>query len=179
MTKQYRDYVWKEGIPYGIDPVDQNAEVSYKIPMDPYRKRIAIEKYISAVFIATLYDSAFLDFRHLKPAEQTAWQKLIVEENSEQVISAIRNQDDRLILIETYRFENNYCRECHTKSPHGISISHQKMFYTALNDKFNGVVLFDNNDHPVMRKSYQCDENTGEFTLLLKEEWDMQKKVDE
>ena len=115
MTKLYRDYVWREGIPYGIDPIEKDAAISYKIPMDPYRKRIAIEKYIHGIFVGVIYDSAFLDFRHLKLAEQTAWQKQIVEENNEQIISTIRNQDDRLVFIETYHFENHYCRECHTE----------------------------------------------------------------
>jgi len=173
MSKYYRDYVWKEGIPYGIDPLPENAEMSYKIAMDPYRKRISIEKYKKGNFSEIVYDSALLDFRHLKSAEQTAWQKVIYDEKPDQIISHIRNQDDRLVFIETYRFEKDFCKECFAKSPHNVPISHQKMYYTSLQDAFNGVVLFDNNNHPVMFKEYQVDEGTGEFTELLEEQWDM------
>lgn len=174
MTKHYRDYVWKEGIPYGIEVVTENADLSYKIVMDPYRKRIGIEKYMShGRFAELIYDSAFLDFRHLKPAQQLAWQKTILEETPSMVISAIRNQDDRLVLLETYTFEGGYCRQCIARAPHGVCLSRQQMYYTALHDPFNGVVLFDSNEHPVMFKRYASDEASGEFTDLLEEQWDM------
>src|SRR5438105_2699280 len=74
-------------------------EVSYKIIADPYYKRISIEKYIQGSFNSLLYDSAIFDFRHLKPAEQNAWQKTTVNDEEAKVICHIRNQDDRLILI--------------------------------------------------------------------------------
>ena len=45
MSKHYRDYIWKSGIPYGINTVDVTDTLSYKIPMDPYRKRIAVEEW--------------------------------------------------------------------------------------------------------------------------------------
>lgn len=175
MIKHYRNYFWKEAIPYGFQMVTENAELSYKIVMDPYRKRISIEKYLQGKFTDLIYDSALLDFRHLKPAQQLAWHKTIVEEAPTKVISAIRNQDDRLVLLETYTFDGRFCKQCMARSPHGICISRQQIYYTALNDSFNGVVLYDSNDHPVMFKRYACDVATGDFTNLLEEQWDMSK----
>ncbi|MGZ3633348.1 MAG: hypothetical protein ACXU9U_04950 [Parachlamydiaceae bacterium] len=46
MSKYYRDYIWKEGIPYGIEAIESFETITYKIAMDPYRKRIAIEKMV-------------------------------------------------------------------------------------------------------------------------------------
>lgn len=175
MIKYYRNYFWKEAIPYGFQMVTENAELSYKIVMDPYRKRISIEKYLRGKFAELIYDSAHLDFRHLKPAQQLAWHKIVVEETPTKVVSAIRNQDDRLVLIETYTFEESFCRQCIARSPQGNFISRQQIYYTALNDSFNGVVLYDSNEHSVMFKRYACDEATGEFTDLLEEQWDMSK----
>jgi hypothetical protein len=177
MSKYFSDYVWKDGIPYGIAPLDDvsiSHSKSYRILMDPYRKRIAVEKYESGDFHSVIYDSAFFNFRHLKPAEQVAWSKTIIKETADQVVSMIRNQDDRIIVIETYRFQDHLCRECSSTSPHGIPISMQKMFYTKLHDPFNGVILSDNNNHPVMFKRYAHDEDTGEFTELIEEQWNMQ-----
>lgn len=177
MSKYYRDYVWKEGIPYGINALNDDKGPAYKIAMDPYRKRIAIECYEEKQFKAVIYDSALLDFRHLKPAEQTAWQKVMLSESDEKVVSAIYNQDDRLVLIETYHFEGTFCRSCHTTSGHGIALSEQKIFYKNLGDPFNGVVLYDVNSHPVMFKHYENDDS-GEFTELVEEVWDGNKILD-
>jgi ribosomal protein L40E len=172
MSKYYRDYIWKEGIPYGIEAIESSEAIAYKIAMDPYRKRIAIEKYVSGNFACMIYDSAFLDFRHLKPAEQTAWQKIILAETEKETIAAIYNQDDRLILTENYHFENQLCRRCISRSGHGIAVCHQEMYYTSLGDPFNGVILFDTNAHPVVFKSYAIDEVSGEFGELIQEVWD-------
>src|ERR1700761_6362264 len=117
--KCYRDYVWMGGIPYGIEAIGAESSLCYKIPMDPYRKRISIEKYSYGKFQGVVYDSYLFDFRHLKAAEQLAWQKVIVDVGDENQVSLIRNQDDRLILQETYLFENNLCRQCRATSPHG------------------------------------------------------------
>lgn len=171
MSKYYSDYVWKEGIPCGINALNDYSGKAYKIAMDPYRKRIAIECYEDKQFKAIIYDSGLLDFRHLKPAEQTAWQKITLSENSEKIISAIYNQDDRLILIETYHFEGKLCRRCISTSGHGIVLSEQKIFYRNLGDPFNGVILYDTNQHPVILKQYELDEQ-GEFTDLIEEVWD-------
>lgn len=177
MSKYYNDYVWKDGIPYGINALNDHTGMAYKIAMDPYRKRIAIESYENKQFRAVIYDSGLLDFRHLKPAEQTAWQKVTLSESNEKVIAAIYNQDDRLILIETYHFEDRFCRCCISTSGHGIILAEQKIFYKNLGDPFNGVILYDTNQHPVMFKQYENDD-LGEFTDLLEEIWDGKKIVD-
>ena len=170
MIKHYLDYAWKGGIPYGIEPVDPLSTESYKIIIDPYRKRISIEKYSNNRFTEIIYDSALFDFRHLKSPENASWQKIVIKETDEVVECFIRNQDDRILFFESYSFEQGLCRECTARSVHGYPISRQRMFYKAFRDPFNGVVLFDSNNHPVMYKHYEVDE-TGEFSLLLKEEW--------
>lgn len=173
MTKYYRDYLWKNGLPYGIQAcVDGNTSgTSYKIASDPYHKRVSIEKYRDGVFSSIVYDSALFDFRHLKLGEQLAWQKTPVSETENTAICHIRNQDDRLVLIEEYHFKQELCRECRAFSPIGHLLSVQKITYKLFNDPFNGVTLYDSNHHPVMSKQYEFDENTREFSQLLKEEW--------
>ena len=171
MTKFYTSYFWKEGIPYGIKEVDEKATSSYKIVMDPYRKHIVIEEYSKGRFVRPIYDSALLDFRKLKPREQYAWQKTTVEDTPEKTVSLIRNQDDCVVLIETYTFERGLCRACRVASPHGYPLSIQQMSYKCLGDPFNGVVLRDVNDQVVMYKYYEADTTTGEFTSLITEEW--------
>ena len=176
MNKNFKDYFWKEGIPYGINPAEESELLSlrtYKIVMDPYRKHISIESYQNGKFSSIVYDSTLLDFRHLKLAAHPAWHKTIFNENENRASCLIRNQDDRLLFQETYTFHQNLCRECKVTSIHGIALSIQQMYYQAFGDHFNGVVLFDVNDHPVMLKQYEVDDKTGEFTTLLKEEWNM------
>ena len=168
MAEKFLDYIWKNGKPKGIQS-NADGDVAYKIVADPYFKRISIEKYQGDCLVGVIYDSALLDFRHLKPAEQNAWQKMVVSEEGNRMISHIRNQDDRLILIEEYRFENQICRGCSTRSSHGVLISEQKIFYEHLGDSFNGVVLFDSNRHIVMYKRYTLDPITQAFTDLLEE----------
>lgn len=177
LTHHYQDYFWKEGIPYGIraaaDP--QNSEdPTYKIVMDPYRKHISIEKYWQLEFQGIIYDSCLLNFRHLKNDETRAWQKTTILESLEKTICHLRDQDDRLVFQETYLFDNHLCRECRVDSPHGISLSIQRMYYKTLNDSFNGLILFDQNAHPVIFKHYEWDEQTQEFTDLIEANWNMQ-----
>lgn len=176
MSKLYRDYFWKDAVPVGqgsLPEKTESDETAYKIVMDPYRKRIAIEMYSGGHFKDLIYDSAIFDFRHLKPEEQTAWQKVKLQETENRVECLIRNQDDRIVAREVYRFENRLCRECQAFSPHGFPISTQLMYYTSLGDAFNGVILFDQNDHPVVSKRYALDEQTSDFTELLEESWNM------
>lgn len=175
MSQHYTDYVWKQGLPYGINTASSTENITYKIVSDPYHKRNSIERYVDGNFKDVVYDSALFDFRQLKLGEQLSWQKTSVAETENTAICHIRNQDDRLVLIEKYTFIKDRCKECHAFSPQGIPISVQKIYYTALNDPFNGVVLFDANDHPVMLKKYKIDEASGEFSDLLEEEWDGQK----
>ena len=176
MTKYHRDYIWKNGLPYGINPLDESAilktQIAYKIVSDPYHKRNSIEVYQMGGFSKIIYDSALFDFRQLKLGEQIAWQKTVVLDNPSKTICHIRNQDDRLLLVEEYFFEAERCRECQTFSPQGILISIQKMKYEALNDPYNGVILFDANHHPLMLKKYAIDEKTELSSNLLLELWE-------
>lgn len=174
MTRHYKDYTWKGGLPYGVGPYEESENapaISYKIASDPYHKRVSIEKYEHGKFSGILYDSALFDFRQLKQGEQLAWQKSLITENLDSATSHIRNQDDRLILIEVYRFEGDRCRECKAYSPLGNLISIQKISYKDLNDPFNGVTLFDSHEHQVMSKHYEWDDASKQFSTLLKEEW--------
>ncbi len=180
MSKHYQDYFWKNGSPYGISSFKPGESeivgATYKIVSDPYHKRISIEKYHNGEFTQVVYDSALFDFRHLQPVHQATWQKTAVSESEQLSICHIRNQDDRLILIEEYRFDNGLCRECRASSPQGILLSVQKIYYESLNDPFNGVILFDSNDHQVLKKRYQFDTETQQFTDLLEEQWDIQRQ---
>lgn len=172
MSKFFKDYVWKDGIPYGIQPTNENLSGnSYKIVMDPYRKRISIENYLDGLFSHIVYDSYLLNFRHLNPASQTAWQKELLPSGA----ALIRDQDDRIVFKETYVFEGDLCRECHVTSPHGVQLSIHKMYYKKFDDAFDGVILYDKNDRPVMQKTYAIDPESGQFTELLSEDWNLNK----
>jgi len=163
----YLNYVWRHGIPYGKGSTDPQVPRSYLIAMDPYRKRISVEEYLKGEFHRIVYDSALIDFRHLRSEEQAAWQK--VEHDS---FAWVRNQDHRLMWKEKYQFEKHLCRSCDVISPHGLSLASQKMTYQHLGDPLNTVTLHDILDNPVMRKTYAHDTLTGEFTELLLTEWE-------
>lgn len=171
MSKYYKDYVWRNGIPYGICSQKEPMGSYYKIPMDPYRKRITIEYYENNLFKKIIYDSSFLDFRHLKQSEQTGWQKMLYANEKNTIINHLRNQEDRLICIETCLFRENYCVECRLHSPHGILISIHLLYYEQLKDPFNGVVLFDSNNHKIMSKKYSLEKDSLEFSEILEEQW--------
>ena len=177
LSKHYSDYFWKDGKPQGIGTTSSLSNVTYKIIADPYYKRISIEKYIDGSFKSLVYDSALFDFRDLKPDRQTAWQKITISETKNTMVCHLRNQDDRLVVIEEYFFEHSLCRECKAYSPQRILLSIQKMHYKALNDSFNGVLLYDANEHPVLYKHYEIDSSGQEFAQLLEEQWDMLKKI--
>lgn len=172
--KYYHDYWWDHGVPKGIG-VASEAQVAtqetYKIVSDPYHRRISIEKYDKGRFEAQVYDSALFDFRWLKPAEQNAWNSELIAEDGQTATRLIRNQDDRIVAKELYHFEEGLCRQCEAFHPCGIQISTQNMYYVRLGDKFNGVVLVDRMNRIVVRKEYECDEATGEFTFLIREQW--------
>ncbi len=177
MFKYFGHYYWKEGKPYGSHEVDPIVNsISYKIITDPYHKRFSIEKYRYKTFDKVIYDSHLLDFRHLTLKDQMAWQREMLHEEENVATSLLRNQEDRALLLENLTFENNVCRACHTSSIHGIPLAIHRMYYRRLNDPFNGVILFDIEESPVMMKTYDVDPLTGEFTDLLKEEWNMLKK---
>jgi hypothetical protein len=175
MFKYFQNYYWKEGKPYGKEEVDPTqASFSYKVVVDPYYKRFSIEKYRYIYFDRIIYDSYLLDFRHLTLKDQMAWQREFLKEEKDSSICLLRNQDDRAILIETLTFEHDRCRTCITSSVHGIPLAIHRMYYRRLNHPFNGVVLYDMEDRPIMMKVYEIDSLTHEFTDLLIEEWNMQ-----
>jgi len=176
MFRHWQNYYWKNGKPYGLQEKDPAlTPSSYKIVADPYFKRISIEKYRFTHLDYIVYDSYLLDFRHLTLKDQIAWQREILKEENHSTICLLRNEDDRAIFYETLHFEKNICRSCTTSSIHGIPLSIHRMFYTHMEDPFNGVVLYDNEKKPVMHKIYNFDTMTNEFTNLLLEEWNMQK----
>lgn len=174
MNKSYRDYYWKAGKPYGREAIDSESEVSYKIITDAYGKRYSIEKSYQGIFDKVVYDSLLLDFRHLTLAHQTAWRRERLKEEENKVYCLLRNQEDRAILLETHFFEGPYCYACEIFSIHGLPLATQKQYYQSRQDPFNGVVLLDVEKRPVMMKTYEADPITGEFTVLLQENWDMQ-----
>lgn len=180
MSQFYKKYCWKGGIPYGLgSPEAGKLEGElYKIVMDPYRKRISIEKYRGNEFASIIYDSALLDFRHLKTMDQSRWEKKTILDNSEKTVCAIRNHDDRIVFIETYYFEGDFCKRCETHSPHGFLLSTQKMSYAALKEPCNEALLYDQNGFIVMRKTYKADNTSGEFGELVSEEWDVKEAIE-
>lgn len=171
MNPHFRNYRWKGGLPVGIGYHENQDGISFKIVMDPYKKRISIEKYEDRKFKALIYDSAMLNFRRLNPSEQMAWEKEVIEELDEKVVCLLRNQEDRIILVEHYFFKEGICKECHGYSPHGNLIMIQRMYYQFLGDAFNGVILFDSNEHPVVLKKYAMNEK--QFADVIEEQWDM------
>jgi hypothetical protein len=178
MTKHYRDYCWQDGSPLGLQEVDLSSQGEcYKIVSDPYHKRISVEKYAQGQFTRVVYDSIFLDFRHLRKPEQTAWQKIPVSEEPHRTLCLIRNQDDRVLYRETHYFEGSLCRSCRVESPQGILLSTHSMSYTHLGDPFDGVTLFDAEGKVVLVKRYEYDAEALQFTTLLTEDWKPKEAV--
>jgi len=165
------DYTWKEGRPLPRKKLSTPLEngPSFKIISDPYHKHITVELYQNGRYECTIYDSSLLDFRKLKPVDQTGWSREILDDK---VI--IRDMDDRVVHIEVYEFEDNFCRTCKVYSPHNWLTSTHRLYYQALGDPFNGVVLFDNYEKPVLVKKYKVNQK-NEFTELIQEDWDMNK----
>ncbi len=174
MHKCYRNYYWKAGKPYGQELVVPESPLAYKIVTDPYGKRYSIEKYREGQFESVVYDSLLLDFRHLTAANQMAWQRENLQEEETCIVCLLRNQEDRAILLETHHFDKGVCLSCDICSIHGLSLATQRLYYQSKHHPFDGVVLFDLENRPVMMKTYQVDPLSGEFTTLLTEEWDMQ-----
>lgn len=97
-----------------------------------------------------------------------AWQKEPLWEIGEKSAALIRNGDDRVILKEVYRFTDQICRECTIYTPQDHLVAVQKIYFVNLGDPFNGVILYDANDHVVMKKTYAVNEE-NQFTHLLEE----------
>jgi hypothetical protein len=179
MYKHFENYYWKMGKPYGKGTTDSSAETSYKIIVDPYFKRFSIEKYRYGTFEVILYDSLLLDFRHLKPINQNAWDRIELTDALETTPahlkkSLIKNQDDRIILKEEHFYEKERSKSCRLYSIHGILLSTHRLYYTDLGDSFNGVILFDVEERPVMMKRYEFNSERQDFTDLIEEVWDME-----
>lgn len=175
MFKHFQEYYWKDGKPYGRQEVDPTeVSCSYKVIVDPYYKRFSVERYRLTRLDKVIYDSYLLDFRHLTLKGQTAWHREVVKEEESSSLGLLRNQEDRAILFEGLAFEKDLCRECTTTSIHGIHLATHKMYYKSLGDDFNGVILYDIEERPVMMKVYEVDDDGNEFTNLLLEVWDMQ-----
>lgn len=171
MNKLFTHYRWDKGIPVGFNPVqDQSKGQLFKVVTDPYRKHFTIEEYQDGQFQSLVYDSKLLDFRQLKPVDQTAWQKEKLWEKGNQSACLIRNLEDRVIFKENYLFENELCRECQIYSPHGLKLATQRMFYVKLGDQINGVILHDGRNVEVMRKTYSVND-AGEFMEVIEEKW--------
>lgn len=165
MPKAYKDYYWKNGKPYGKEAVSSLEGTTFRIVIDPYHSRFSIEQYLEGAFHRLIYDSAIFNFSHLRRPEHASWLKEPINEHR----ALIRNHDDRVILFETYEFEKELCRTCHLTSPHGTPLSTHRLYYEKLGDPFNGVILFDINDKPILKKTYVFED--GKFTDLLSEDW--------
>lgn len=170
MNTFYASYYWKKGRPYGKKKRDQE-EQAFKIVSDPYHKRISIEKYFKGDFSSIIYDSNLFDFRALKPQEQVGWEKEIVQEGESSTNSLMRDHNDRVILIEENNLEKGWIRSCTIKSPQGILIGRQHLYYESLGDPWSGVILYDCNKSPVMKKIYSSRED-GAFLDVIEECWD-------
>lgn len=168
----FRDYFWKQGKPVGIGAVAADAPVSFKIIVDPYRKRISLERYHAGQFHDVVYDSYLFDFRYLSEKDQQAWQRTRLYEDEAIARSLLRNMDDRVILIEEAHFSGEDCIECRLHSPHGIWVATQKIYDTRRGDPFDGMALIDRLDHPVLLKKYARDPESRSFTTLLAEVWE-------
>lgn len=167
----FLDYYWSQGVPKGRKPIADEVVDSYKIVDDPYHKRYSVERYHKGQFVEVVYDSALLDFRHLKPATQQGWQREERTRTENTIECLLRNQEDRVVFLEKHIFEGHLCRTCKVFSPHGLLCSTHQMHYTALGDSWDGVELWDRNQHMVMKKVYRPAEN-GEFGELLEEHWE-------
>lgn len=169
MHKAYKDYYWKDGKPYGMEVTNSLSGTTFRVVIDPYHTRYSLEQYQEGKFQRLIYDSAFFDFRHLRRPEHASWQK----EPLSELKTLIRNHDDRVILLETYTFEQTLCRTCALSTANGLPLSTHRLYYEHLGDPFNGVILFDTNEKPILKKTYQFDALSQSFTDLLQESWDM------
>lgn len=170
MTNAVKNYFWKNGLPVATQK-EEVSGISYKIIADPYYKHISIEKYKEGLFCSLIYDSSLLDFRQLHPEGQIGWERILHEEKKDRSIFLLKDQNDRLRVIETCLFEEQICRKCLLHSPHGALLSQHNIFYMALGDAFNGVELYDSNEHMVLRKLYEPISDEVAFGALVKEDW--------
>lgn len=173
----YIDYFWKNGKPVGRGAASSEdpPNYTYKVVSDPYFKRISLERYQNGVWDSAIYDSLLLDFRKLNERDQLAWQKVIIDEKPGFQFCLIRDHDDRVVFLEKHQFVNNMPVSCEIFSPQGLPLAVQKISYTSLGQAFNGVTLYDNCGRVILKKIYNVDENSLEFTDLVEEIWDTEK----
>lgn len=179
MNRHITDYFWQDGTPQPRRYIEQEAALSYKIVADPYNKHISIEKYLFGCFSAIIYDSAQLDFRHLSQQGHTAWERTLVRESSQEALYLLRDHNDRIRFLEVCLFDAGICRQGVVRSPDGTLLSRHTICYTALGDPFDGVELYDSNDHIVMRKLYMPMADELAFGDMLSENWAVHKSGSE
>ena len=167
----YHDYYWKNGKPVGIGFGSITSEQAFKVIRDPYGKRYSIEKYALGKLVEIVYDSSLFDFRHLKSEETAAWQRETIKELPHLTHALIRSMDERIILREESYFKEGLCQSCKIFSPHGVWIGTQNILRISSGDSFNGVILHDCLNHPIVIKKYAIDE-FDTFTELLGEKWE-------
>lgn len=170
MLSFYATYRWKKGIPYGTELASPHTIDSYKIISDPYYKRLTIEKYRQGAFLEVVFDSHFIDFRHLNERNQKAWGRQTIEETTTTTTCLIRDMDDRILFLEKHHFKNGRCLSCEIFTPQGWLLAINQMFYQEWGDAFNGVILYDRERIPVMKKSYSLTPE-HEFHEVLEENW--------
>jgi hypothetical protein len=172
MTTYYTDYSWKNGKPVGKGACTTlpSEGVFFKIVADPYFKHISVERYENNRWHSVIYDSSCLDFRKLNERDQRAWHNETLNESTDFLDCLIRDQDDRVVYIEKHEFKKNIPVECRIFSPHGNLLATQKMHYKEWGAPFNGVTLSDSMGRLVLKKTYDFDPHTFEFTDLIAEE---------
>lgn len=171
MNVLFSDIYWKNGRPKGRGSSTE-AGTGYKIVADPYFKQISVEQYENYLFTHTVYDSALLDFRKLREEIHPSWQTAQAQGDGREVI---RNHDDRVVLVQEFAFIDELCRSCKFYSPHGAFLGSHQLYYTHQGDAFNGVILFDSEARPVMKKTYTFED--GIFTQLQDESWEVKSIV--
>ncbi len=173
------DYVWINGVPHekkkNLALQGKCPPRSYHIVSDPYRKRILIEKYFSHVFDSLVYDSALLDFRHLRTMDEGAWEREHRLRTPMREESWLRDPNGRLVLRENVFYQHKEPYRCELYSPHGIFLAWHAIYNKNLGYSWNGVIFFDRQNHPVFWKEYLLDAETNSFTDLIREEWDMSR----
>ena len=165
------DYSWSNGRPVPLDsvPLDSLDLRHYRLITDPYGKRTTIELHKDGFLQRCIYDSDLMNFRKLSELED-----LDVTRDKIEGGAVIRNDEDRALWMEYYRFDGDICVGAEIRSPHGSLIGVQDISYTKLGRPFNGVILRDAEAKAVTMKTYRVDEE-GEFLELLEEHWDMVK----
>lgn len=163
--KTYSSYVWRDGIPYGVG----QASEGFRLLADSYNKRISVERHNEHGWIETIYDSALLDFRQLKPEFQHGWEAFRIEESEQSVITQLHDDSDRIVALEHYRIEEGRSVSCEIRSPQGTLLATQELFYTDRGAAFNGAVLRDAGGFVVRHNRY----DSPSFENLLADYWDM------